>query len=150
MPVKDFLIKKTAEDLDLPVEVVDRVIMGEYKKFNKATKWCDTMEISGFGTIYVSQPKVKKKIVNRQMWLDKQIAELQEATDVTTINRLTKRIEENEGIIAFYRTKLKPTDGQLQENNGGVEESPLPSEGTKGTDQGSLRGEVEHLPQLPV
>lgn len=60
--IKDFILEKTATELQFPQEVVDRVIGWSYKKANDATHTNKEVEISGIGKLQLSQSKLRKNI----------------------------------------------------------------------------------------
>lgn len=62
LSTKDFLLKKTAEDLELPEDLVERVVGWSYKEANIAARERCEIEFSGLGKIYVSTSKVKRRL----------------------------------------------------------------------------------------
>ena len=60
--VKDFILQKTAEELQFEQGIVDEVISWSFKKANQATKLHKEVEVSGIGKLMLSQSKLKKEI----------------------------------------------------------------------------------------
>ncbi len=65
------LIKKTAEDLGVDEVIVGKVISSAYEEVTKALKVHNTVELSGFGLLFLSHTKVAKHIPNYEIFLDK-------------------------------------------------------------------------------
>lgn len=55
-------MRMTAEELELPLDIIETVIGDSYKNANKAARTTSEIEISGFGTFIVSQNKIRRKI----------------------------------------------------------------------------------------
>lgn len=62
MQIKDWLIRKTAEQLGISESLAETVIGDSYRNANKAARTVSEIEISGFGTFMVSQSKIRRKI----------------------------------------------------------------------------------------
>lgn len=60
--IKDYILEKTATELQFPQDVVDKVIGWSYKKANDATHHNKEVEISGIGKLQLSQAKLRKHI----------------------------------------------------------------------------------------
>lgn len=150
MSVKDFLISKTARDLEIGRDVVEQVIMSQYKKLNRSIRTQDMLEVSGFGTFYLSQTKLGRRIERHKKHLDRIRQELEEATDVEKITKMADKVEYAEQVMEYFKSRLKPTNGQLQENPGRMEESPLSPEGVKGANKGDIIREAKYLPPLSL
>lgn len=60
--LRDKILKKTIEDLNLPEEVVEKVVSWSYKKANEATKTNSEVEISGLGIFKTSPAKIKRRV----------------------------------------------------------------------------------------
>jgi hypothetical protein len=58
--LKDFLLEKTSEDLQMDLETVEKVMGWSYKKANQATQLNKEVEISGFGKLLLSESKYRK------------------------------------------------------------------------------------------
>lgn len=74
--IKDVLIEQVAEELGHPIDTVEKVIAFQGKEMLQAVKDYNEVEVSGFGTFYVSQNKVKKQIANIERAIEKREAEL--------------------------------------------------------------------------
>lgn len=62
--VKDFIINKTSQELEIPLETVESVVSWSYKKANEATQRVREIELSGIGTLRVSQSKLRNRLHN--------------------------------------------------------------------------------------
>lgn len=62
MTIRDRLIKKVSEDLELPEDMVYKAITFQGEDANKQTRLVHEIEFSGFGKFILSQSKVKKRI----------------------------------------------------------------------------------------
>ena len=60
--IKDSLIEQVAEELGHPIDTIEKVIAFQGKEMLQAVKEYNEIEVSGFGTFYVSQNKVNKHI----------------------------------------------------------------------------------------
>lgn len=60
--IKDFLVEKTAKDLEIDEALCDLLITWTYKKTKEATLYNNTVEISGFGKLYISERKLDKQL----------------------------------------------------------------------------------------
>ena len=58
--VKDFILRKVSEDLELDHSLVETVISWSFKKANEAVYNKDEIELSGFGKLQLSQAKIRK------------------------------------------------------------------------------------------
>lgn len=56
------LIKKTAEDLNIDINIVGKVISSSFEEFARATRTYNSLEVSGFGTFKMSPNKILKKL----------------------------------------------------------------------------------------
>lgn len=64
--IKDYILERTAEDLQFSQDIVEEVIGWSYKKANQATKLHKEVEISGIGKMMLSQSKLKKAIAKNE------------------------------------------------------------------------------------
>lgn len=69
--VKDYILQRTAEELQFSKDIVEEVVGWSYKKANQATKLHKEVEISGIGKMMLSQSKLKKAIVKYERILSK-------------------------------------------------------------------------------
>lgn len=60
MKNKEYFIKKMAEEMSLPVELINTVIMFQGEDAGKACHIYNEIEFSGFGKFLLSQNKLKK------------------------------------------------------------------------------------------
>lgn len=85
--IKDFIIERTSEELEISQETVETVISWSYKKANEASHRVKEIELSGIGTLKLSQAKLRKQIEK----LERIISHL---TDETKLESVTKTLEE--------------------------------------------------------
>jgi len=64
LSLKDKLITDVAEELEIPEELVEKIIHWTFLKTKEATVSCKEIELSGFGKLSISQAKVKRRIKN--------------------------------------------------------------------------------------
>src|SRR5687767_10899261 len=67
--VKENIIEKTAYDLEIEKDVVDKVISWSYHRANEATRTNREVELSGFGTFTISDAKLRRKIKRTEDYL---------------------------------------------------------------------------------
>lgn len=91
--VKDFLVGVVAEETQLPEKTCDRVVMWAYKQAKDATSEYSSVELSGFGTLLVSQHKLNKEIARGEK-------KLESPKDEELAEYWTKQIE-------YLKTKLR-------------------------------------------
>jgi nucleoid DNA-binding protein len=63
MPLKDFLIRKLSQKLNIPERVIDVVITDQFTSAFKATTTCNSIELSGFGKLMFLPKKAAKQMV---------------------------------------------------------------------------------------
>ena len=62
MSLRDWITKKVAISTAIPENIIKRVIVHSYESSYEATKYNDSIEISGFGKFYYSKTKAEKEI----------------------------------------------------------------------------------------
>jgi nucleoid DNA-binding protein len=62
MSVRDWITKKVAMSTNIPENIIKRVISHNYDTAYEATKFNDSIEISGFGKFYYNKRKAEKEI----------------------------------------------------------------------------------------
>ncbi len=60
--IRDFLVEKTAKELEIEESLCDQIITWTYKNTKEATLYNNTVEISGFGKLYISGKKLDKQL----------------------------------------------------------------------------------------
>ena len=68
--IKDKLISQVAEQMELPEELVAKVVAFQGEDAAKATHIHNEIEFSGFGKFLFSTPKAKRKIANMERKLE--------------------------------------------------------------------------------
>ena len=68
--IKDKLISQVAEQMELPEELVAKVVAFQGEDAAKATHIHKEIEFSGFGKFLFSTPKAKRKIANMERKLE--------------------------------------------------------------------------------
>lgn len=112
MYLKDKLIQYTADETELPEELVESVISWVYKDTNKATALYSQIEISGFGKLLVSKSKLSKRI-NKFEGITKSVSN-------------PKQLKGAEDILNFLISKNK---NGIQQDTGGMEKPSISSTG---------------------
>src|SRR6266542_5706764 len=92
MSLKDFLILKASQQLEIEECIVDRVISWSFEKANKATQLHSEIEISGFGKMFISQPKTKRRIKKLDNILNGTFKKLENCTE-ENCGSLNKRVD---------------------------------------------------------
>lgn len=138
--IKDYLVAKIAKELDYPESLCDHVIMWAYKDAKLATLTKRSVELSGFGTLLVSSPKIKRRAPGLERKLLSAIERGNEKSAIATKNTLD-----------FLYAKL--TDDEMAANKGsqrGMEQPSVSAKGIEGADRTDIRGEAEYMQELPV
>lgn len=86
---KEVLIKQLAASMELPEDVIFKVISFQGEDALKAVKVHDEVEFSGFGKFYLSQTKLKKFVNN----IKNKLTKLDPSTHQTKIEQLSNYLE---------------------------------------------------------
>lgn len=73
--LKDYLIEQVAKGMELPESVVHAVISFQGTDAAKAAHKYNEIEFSGFGKFLLSQPRLKRKILNISNILEGEVPE---------------------------------------------------------------------------
>jgi len=95
VPLKDFLIQETAEQMELPLELVKDIISFQGEDASKAAHTYNEIEFSGFGKFLISQYRTKKKIEKMQNKLERgEVREEQKERYLLHIEDLKNRLRQ--------------------------------------------------------
>ena len=76
--LRDTVLKKTIEDLEMSEDIVEKVVSWSYKNANEATKTNAEVEISGLGVFKVSPAKTRRKLVTLRRIVERITATINE------------------------------------------------------------------------
>lgn len=96
MTPKEDIIKSISEQMEIPSEIVEKVISWSYMKANNAVKNKKEIEMSGLGKFMVSKAKLKRRIDTIE-------------NNIKT-NPNPQRVIELEEELEFVKTKCEQTD----------------------------------------
>lgn len=71
MKNRDFFVKQTAEQMELPPDLINAVISFQGEDAAKAAHKHNEIEFSGFGKFLISQHRLKKAIERAEIRLEK-------------------------------------------------------------------------------
>lgn len=114
MSIKDELVKKVSEELEINENVVEKVVSWSYKKANEAMSINNEVEISGIGKFMLSKAKLNRRIGRYE--------------------DMVRRFNGKEVVAEALATKLQTLKTrkdalELQGNNSGLEEHIDSTEG---------------------
>lgn len=123
MPLKDYIILKLAERLEIPKEKVKLVVEEHFRGIAEAFESTNVMsvEISGFGRFYLREKKIADKLLQMQMRKEKL---LNGAFD--TKGASLDKIDED----ILYMTKKLEDARTRKTNSGGVDKHDSEEEGS--------------------
>lgn len=99
--LRDSLVEYTAEELELDERLCDRVISWVYERTKKATTQYKTIEISGFGKLYVGAAKLRRRI-NR--W-NRKVELLEDMSVLQNEETRAKKLSAEQEMLEFLKTK---------------------------------------------
>lgn len=102
--IKDKLVSQIAEDLKQPEYVVDKVISHQFKHANQSMRQYSEIEISGFGTFFQSQAKIKRRIEKLEPIRDILQAKTEEELQTHNYHKKLSNILLD---LDFYYSRLK-------------------------------------------
>jgi len=132
--VRDDIIQKTADELELPVDVVHKVVMNQFKQIHNATRVYSEIEVSGFGKFMQSQNKIDRRIIAMEKIIAFNEKKLEKATTQEETIAATTKIEECKADVTFYKERIKPRTYETKRNIRRVEESSSATGEVKGGD----------------
>lgn len=106
--LKGVLVTRTAIKTLVPEDIVEKVIMFQFKDARDAMAEHEQVEISGFGKFMTSKNKIKKKIENLEGALKAMEIKVRERPHEIPANRLAvwdKMTQNTENILAYMKTK---------------------------------------------
>jgi hypothetical protein len=128
MTDKEWFVKELALSMNIPEQLVDKIVRHQFEEFVNATRTRDTLELSGFGKFMFKRPGAQKVIekLERQIALfrnkmadnptSKMVDLWNEGIDNMLIKRqmLINRLNKNETIDADLRGMEKPSASRSQ------------------------------------
>ncbi|HOV34632.1 MAG TPA: hypothetical protein PLS56_01410 [Candidatus Dojkabacteria bacterium] len=144
--IAPYLFSLASKETGIPEEICEKVVMWVYNDTKNITQTCNSVELSGFGSLLVSKGKTERGI--KKMKEIKAVVErsLREEPTVDT-KRRTKILATANAKLEHYTKKTKY---ELERNSGGVQESPASTGTPEGTDREDIQGEAGDLQELPV
>ena len=123
MTDKEWFVKELSISMNVPEQLVDKIVRHQFEEFVNATRTKDTLELSGFGKFIFKRPGAQKVIekLERQIALfrdriannqtSKMVDLWNEGIDNMLIKRqmLINRLNKNETIDADLRGMEKPS-----------------------------------------
>lgn len=106
--LKGVLITRTAIKTLIPEDIVERVIMFQFKDARDAMVEHEQVEISGFGKFLTSPNKIRKKIDNLEGALKNMEKKIIERPEQIPPNRLAnwgKMTQDTKNVLAYMKTK---------------------------------------------
>lgn len=106
--LKGVLITRTAIKTLVPEDIVEKVIMFQFKDVRNAMTTYEQIEISGFGKFMTSPNKIRRKIDNLEKALKAMEIKVRERKEEIPENRLAiwdKMTQNTENILAYMKTK---------------------------------------------
>lgn len=106
--LKGVLVTRTAIKTLVPEDIVEKVIMFQFKDARDAMTKHEQVEISGFGKFMTSPNKIRRKIENLEGALKAMEIKVRERPEEIPANRLAvwdKMTQNTENILAYMKTK---------------------------------------------
>lgn len=97
--VKDFIIRVTAQELEVDESIVETIISDAYKTANHACRTHNEVELAGFGVMLVSKAKVRRKLSHYSTALANKQKQLETEADEERRKILTDKVLIIKGII---------------------------------------------------
>lgn len=82
-PLKDYLIEHVAEEMSMPVNVVEAVVMDQFRGITKALQTCNSVEMTGFGK-WVFLDKRARKVLSA---LEEMSSKMEQGSEKDNLNR---------------------------------------------------------------
>lgn len=110
IPVKELLVKKIAEEMELDELLVECIVTDQFKQVNKAMHDNMEVEISGFGKFQKSRKKLERRL-ERAIGIKGGTENRLKAADTQEeVIRWTKRLDSITQAHDFYKTSLEKLD----------------------------------------
>lgn len=106
--LKGVLVTRTAIKTLVPEDIVEKVIMFQFKDARDAMMEHEQVEISGFGKFLISPNKLRRRIENLEKTLVNMEIKVRERPHEIPANRLAvwdKMTQNTENILAYMKTK---------------------------------------------
>lgn len=94
MPLREFLIKQVAAELQFPVETVHAIVSFQGEDAAKAAHTNNEIEFSGFGKFFISKPRLNKNLSNLEKYMERDMPE-EKRKEMEQVLQRFKRREEN-------------------------------------------------------
>lgn len=105
--IKNILITKTAIKELISEDVVEKIIMFQFKDFRNMVHEHDQIEISGFGKFLVSPNKVRKKVLHMENSIKKFKTKLEEELDASEKRREGWKVKLETSIASLEDLKTR-------------------------------------------
>jgi len=103
--LKGVLITRTAIKTLVPEDIVEKVIMFQFKDVRDAMTEHEQIEISGFGKFMTSPKKIRRKIEKSELALTNVIAKRDGPNPEKRKESYDKMVEVTQNTIAYLKTK---------------------------------------------
>lgn len=117
---KDWLVQGVAKDLEVEESLVNIIISWSYLKAQEKTQEVNSVELSGFGKLLLSEAKTKRRIRDRELKLPGYIRRMEELEEGDKKEMWKKRVEGYKRELAWLKNRLK-NETCLEGHNFGLE-----------------------------
>lgn len=93
---REEILKKTAEEMDIPLDEVEKVVSWSYMKANKAMKEVRHIEVSGLGKFMVSKAKLRRRLNSLNDRLKGDLSEEKKAETLSEIEFIKGKQEDEQ------------------------------------------------------
>jgi nucleoid DNA-binding protein len=145
--VKGVLMTRTAIKTLIPEDIVEKVIMFQFKDLKDNMLEHEQLEVSGFGKFMTSPAKIKRKIDKLEAVLinmEKKIREKPEQIAPSRLAMWDKMTQRTEDVLAFLKTKKGGYAYKPKRDTGGDMELPI-REGGSGESSQSEDGDLQGM-----
>lgn len=104
---KDWIVQEVANQLEIEEDLVNKVVSWSYLKAQKKTQEVNSVELSGFGKLLLSETKTKKRIKGLEEKLGGYIKALERLGEGNKKEAYKKIIEGYVREITYLKSKLK-------------------------------------------
>ena len=136
--LKGVLITRTAIKTLVAEDVVEKVIMFQFKDVKEATHTHEQIEISGFGKFMTSKAKIKRKQEKLELVLEAMKKKFEERPHEIPTFRLAmwdKMVDDTTNMLEFIKAKKGGYENKYKGDTGGDMELHIRKEGDRGDSQ---------------
>jgi nucleoid DNA-binding protein len=126
--LKGVLITRTAIKTLMPEDIVEKVIMFQFKDIKEAAYTHEQMEVSGFGKFLISNAKLKRKKEKLVRVLEGMAKKVKERPHEIPANRLAvwdKMTQDTQEQLEYLKTKKGGYENKYKGDTGGSMELPI-------------------------